>query len=116
MENPRAGRRPRRSREPRFAGLSLLDRPPIRNSFAPIAVMSQDQLEAIHEASLRLLEEIGIEFMGAAARQAFRQAGAAGAVDRAVELRADPAQSVPAPSCRRQPRVVRPGRRAAECP
>src|SRR5262249_50266157 len=31
---------------------------------------------AIHEAALKLLEEIGIEFMGRAARQAFRTAGA----------------------------------------
>ena len=31
---------------------------------------------AIHEASLRLLEDVGIEFMGKAARQKFREAGA----------------------------------------
>src|SRR5262249_53199751 len=36
----------------------------------------EDQLMAIHEASLNLLETIGIEFMGAAAREKFRAAGA----------------------------------------
>jgi trimethylamine--corrinoid protein Co-methyltransferase len=51
--------------------------PPLRNSLKPIEPLSQDQLMAIHEASLGLLEKIGIEFMGSAARQTFREAGAA---------------------------------------
>ena len=38
--------------------------------------MSAEQLEAIHENSLRILEQIGIEFMGAKARDAFAHAGA----------------------------------------
>jgi trimethylamine--corrinoid protein Co-methyltransferase len=50
--------------------------PPLRNSLKPLEILSQDQLMAIHEASLHLLETIGIEFMGAAARQKFRAAGA----------------------------------------
>jgi trimethylamine--corrinoid protein Co-methyltransferase len=57
-------------------GASLLDRPPIRNSFDPVEVLSRDQLEAIHLASLDLLERIGVEFMGAAARRTFLAAGA----------------------------------------
>src|SRR5260221_9881769 len=48
----------------------------LRNSLQPIEPLSADQLMMIHDASLRLLEEIGIEFMGAAARRSFRQAGA----------------------------------------
>ncbi|HXP77545.1 MAG TPA: trimethylamine methyltransferase family protein [Stellaceae bacterium] len=76
MDTPRSGRRPRRTREIKHLGASLLGSPPLRNSFKPIEVLSQDQLMAIHEASLRLLEETGIEFMGAAARQRLRQAGA----------------------------------------
>ena len=39
-------------------------------------MLDGEQVEAIHEASLRLLEEIGIEFMGAGARAAFARAGA----------------------------------------
>jgi trimethylamine--corrinoid protein Co-methyltransferase len=76
MESPRSSRRPRRSRDAGHLGAVLSGGPPLRNSFKPIEPMSRDQLMAIHEASLRLLEEIGIEFMGAAARQAFRKAGA----------------------------------------
>ncbi len=38
--------------------------------------MSADQLEAIHQNSLRILEEIGIEFMGTKAQDAFARAGA----------------------------------------
>jgi trimethylamine--corrinoid protein Co-methyltransferase len=64
--------------------MPLVGLPPIRNSFAPINVLSEDQLMAIHEASLSLLEEIGIEFMGAAARDAFRKAGAS--VDEATSI------------------------------
>jgi trimethylamine--corrinoid protein Co-methyltransferase len=76
MENARLGRRPKRSRQVRSLGTKLLGGAPIRNSFDPIEVMSADQIESIHTASLRLLEEIGIEFMGAAARRLFHQAGA----------------------------------------
>jgi trimethylamine---corrinoid protein Co-methyltransferase len=76
METPRSARRPRRSREVTHLGASLVGKPPLRNSFKPIEVLSQDQLTAIHEASLKLLEETGIEFMGTAARQLLRKVGA----------------------------------------
>jgi trimethylamine---corrinoid protein Co-methyltransferase len=72
----RVARRPRRARDSQHQAASLLGRPPLRNSFKPIEVLSQDQLMAVHEAALKLLEEIGIEFMGRAARQSFRAAGA----------------------------------------
>ncbi|MFC5413313.1 trimethylamine methyltransferase family protein [Dongia soli] len=72
----RTARRSRRPRETQQLGASFLGQPPLRNHLKPIEPLSQDQLMAIHEASLRLLEEIGIEFMGKAARQKFREAGA----------------------------------------
>ena len=84
MDTPRSARRPRRSREVTHLGASLLGRPPLRNGFRPLEVLSQDQLMAIHEASLKLLEETGIEFMGAAARRLLRKAGAS--VDDATGL------------------------------
>ncbi|HKX09355.1 MAG TPA: trimethylamine methyltransferase family protein [Stellaceae bacterium] len=84
MDTPRSARRPRRSREVTHLGASLAGKPPLRNSFKPIEVLSQDQLTAIHEASLTLLEETGIEFMGLAARQLLRKAGAS--VDDATGL------------------------------
>ena len=47
-------------------------------------VLSDDQVEAIHNASVRVLEELGIELMSAEARQMFREAGAE--VDDATEM------------------------------
>ena len=76
MSSIRTSRRSRRSREGHRLGTSLLGAPPIRNSFKPIEVLSQDQVAAIHEASLALLQDIGIEFMGDAARDLLRRAGA----------------------------------------
>ena len=60
-------RRPRRAREPAKLGGAWLARGPLRNALPPVTPLSQDQIEAIHDASLRILEEIGIEFQGAAA-------------------------------------------------
>ena len=48
----------------------------IRTSLDPVGILGADQLETIHQTSLRILEEIGIEFMGDKARQLFRDAGA----------------------------------------
>jgi trimethylamine--corrinoid protein Co-methyltransferase len=66
----RTGRRPARER-PRvsFAG-------ELRNHLGTVALLSDDEVAAVHEASLELLQELGVEFMGAAARAAFREAGA----------------------------------------
>ena len=46
------------------------------NPFAPMAVLSTDQIEAIHHTSLRILEELGIELMSARGRALLRAAGA----------------------------------------
>ena len=88
----RAGSRPRRARGVESLGLKLVGRPPLRNAFRPMEVMSEDQLNAVHEASFRLLEEIGIEFMGARARSLFRAAGAS--VDEATGLTRIPREVV----------------------
>jgi trimethylamine--corrinoid protein Co-methyltransferase len=69
-------RRPRRAREPAQLGGAWIARGPLRNAFPPLSPLSLDQIEAIHEASLRLLEEIGIEFQGEAACVLLRKAGA----------------------------------------
>ncbi|HXU58194.1 MAG TPA: trimethylamine methyltransferase family protein, partial [Verrucomicrobiae bacterium] len=63
-------------RESRPLGLSLAGTPPLRNHMKPLEILSEDQLMAVHEASMDLLENIGIEFMGQAARDKFRAAGA----------------------------------------
>ena len=68
----RAGRRVRRDAE-------RIQQTPWRqpvNRFPPLEVVSADELEMIHNASLRVLEEIGLEVMSDAALTLFKQAGA----------------------------------------
>lgn len=47
----------------------------VENSIPPVALLSEDQLEAIHQTSLRILEELGIEFMSDEALSVFKEAG-----------------------------------------
>jgi trimethylamine--corrinoid protein Co-methyltransferase len=48
----------------------------VRNPYAPMAVLSADQLEAIHLTSLRILEELGMEVMSPRALARLRAGGA----------------------------------------
>ena len=48
-----------------------------RNPYPPLEILSEDQVEAIHATSMRILEELGIELMSSRARQMFKSAGAA---------------------------------------
>ena len=59
----------------------------MRNRFAPIEALDEEQLEFIHDISLRILEEEGIEVMGDMALDTFRKAGAD--VDSAGVVRLD---------------------------
>ncbi len=65
-------RRPRRvdDRVPQLAPRAL------RNPFPPIELLSADQLEAVHVASLRILRDIGLEVLGHRAMDILRRAGA----------------------------------------
>src|SRR5688572_15437355 len=47
-----------------------------RMRYAPTEVVSADELESIHLASLRVLSEIGMDFLDADARDALQAAGA----------------------------------------
>ena len=47
-----------------------------RSPFAPLAPLSQDQLEAIHQASMTILEEVGVEVNSPRARALYKGAGA----------------------------------------
>jgi trimethylamine--corrinoid protein Co-methyltransferase len=61
----------------------------LRNPFRPVEILSADQVEAIHQASLRILSEIGMEVLGDRALDAFTRAGAR--VDRlSRSVRLDP--------------------------
>ena len=47
-----------------------------RNPYPPLEILTDDQIEAIHATSMRILEELGIELMSPRARQMFRAVGA----------------------------------------
>ncbi|HWT97703.1 MAG TPA: trimethylamine methyltransferase family protein, partial [Terriglobales bacterium] len=62
----------------------------VPNTYRPIEVMSADQIEAIHQASLKVLAEVGIEVMHDESRVRLKAAGAE--VDEATHrVRFDPA-------------------------
>ncbi len=69
----RPGSRTRRSGS---AHLPQLPWTRVVNPYAPLEILSADQIEAIHLTSLRILEEIGIELMSFTARAALRAVGA----------------------------------------
>jgi trimethylamine---corrinoid protein Co-methyltransferase len=48
----------------------------LKHRFPPTPVVSEDELESIHNASMQVLEEIGIDFMHEGARAILKQAGA----------------------------------------
>ncbi len=56
-------------------GLAQLPFKRLRNPFAPFEVASADQIEAIHAASLRVLAEIGMNFLLPEARAILAEAG-----------------------------------------
>ncbi|WP_374384993.1 trimethylamine methyltransferase family protein [Dongia sp.] len=69
-------------RQLRFAGVT--------NRYPPIALLSADEIDSIHHASLRLLAEIGMEVMHDESRALLKAAGAE--VDEATQrVRFDPA-------------------------
>lgn len=57
-------------------GLRQLPWRNLRNPYKPIEVVSADQLEAIHQTSLRILEEHGIEFLDSESLGLLKAAGA----------------------------------------
>ncbi|MCC2690090.1 MAG: trimethylamine methyltransferase [Rhizobiaceae bacterium] len=58
------------------APIPQLPRRAVRNPYPPMQILSADQVEAIHEASMHILENFGIEVMSARALSLFGQAGA----------------------------------------
>lgn len=68
----------RRRRRTDRAGKGL-DQPPfrqLRNPYHPVELLSADEIEAIHNASLTVLEDIGINFLLPQAREILKAAGA----------------------------------------
>ncbi|HTN96848.1 MAG TPA: trimethylamine methyltransferase family protein, partial [Nordella sp.] len=55
----------------------------LRNPYAPLAVLTEEQVETIHDASMSVLEDVGMRIMDEEARKLF--AGAGFSVDHATE-------------------------------
>src|SRR6516165_3421700 len=70
------GRRRRRSAE--RGGGSTTSQPAGQPhfSFAPLDLVSRDELDSIHQAALTVLKEIGVDFLHDGARAILRDAGA----------------------------------------
>jgi len=66
----------RRSISADAATIHQIDNRILRNRMAPLEPLDEEQLETIHNLSLRILEEQGIEVMGEQALNLFRKAGA----------------------------------------
>src|SRR5579863_1888909 len=83
-DTPAAPRRRERSRAPRSTGPSLAPIPRLRNPWAPLEVLTGEQVERILEACFRVLEEAGLEIRSASARAVYAKAGAL--VDEATQM------------------------------
>jgi len=69
-------RRSRRQATDTAGAVHQLDRKVLRNRFRPLEALDDEQLEFIHDVSLRIVEEQGIEIIGDMALDLFRNAGA----------------------------------------
>jgi len=80
----------RRERRVNPTGIRQLPFARVENNYPPIALLSADELEAIHRASLKLLQEVGMEVLHEESRRVLRAAGAE--VDETTQrVRFDPA-------------------------
>src|SRR5215472_19113357 len=75
-ETPAVPRRRERSRAPRSTGPSLVPIPRLKNPWAPLEILTGEQVERILEAAYQVLEEAGLEIRSAAARAVYAKAGA----------------------------------------
>src|SRR5580692_9402143 len=82
------GRRSRRRGGTQEASHAVVDRTRayrhLRNPFTPMRVFSDDQVAAVHEAALVILETQGMKVLSADARTRYRNAGAE--VDEAAQI------------------------------
>jgi trimethylamine---corrinoid protein Co-methyltransferase len=76
IEAPRRTRRDTARRSPSSTSISQTEQGVQQRRFPPTEIISRDQVEAIHHASLRVLNEIGMDFMLPEARELWKKAGA----------------------------------------
>lgn len=75
-ERRRSRRRGRQSQEHSAQKIEQLGFSSIQNVMQPLAVLSDEQIAEVHQASMRILAEIGVEVTSPEARAAYRRAGA----------------------------------------
>ncbi|HXY98286.1 MAG TPA: trimethylamine methyltransferase family protein [Steroidobacteraceae bacterium] len=75
-ETPAAPRRRERSRASRSTGPSLAPIPRLTNRWAPLEILTGEQVERILGAAYQVLEEAGLEIRSADARAVYARAGA----------------------------------------
>lgn len=75
MSDPRPNRRVRNHAKGQST-IPQLPRQRVRNPYPPMELLSANQVEAIHDASMRILEEFGVEVMSPRALALFEAAGA----------------------------------------
>lgn len=75
-EAPASSRRRDRGRSQRSSGPLLAPLPRLTVRWAPLEILSAEQVERIVLAAYRVLEEAGLEIRSAAAREVYRRAGA----------------------------------------
>ena len=66
----------RRGRRPSGPKVTQLPWRRLTNPYDPVEILSADQIEAIHQTSLRVLEELGVEFLSETALAQLKAAGA----------------------------------------
>ena len=69
-------RRGRKVAPKNVVAIHQLERKQLHNRFAPLEALDEEQLEFIHNISLRIVEQEGIEVLGDQALALFRKAGA----------------------------------------
>ena len=73
---PAPARRRERGRAPRSTGPSLTPLPRLTVPWAPLEILTGEQVERLIDAAFQILEEAGLEIRSATARETFRGAGA----------------------------------------
>ncbi|TGV67655.1 methyltransferase, partial [Mesorhizobium sp. M00.F.Ca.ET.149.01.1.1] len=76
MSEPRRKRGAERTSNRGPAAIPQLPPRRVQNPYPPMALLSADQIEAIHQASMHILENFGIEVMSPRALSLFERAGA----------------------------------------
>jgi len=69
-------RRRRRDKTRPVVKIPQIDRCQLQSPFTPLTPLDEEQLEFVHDISLQILEQQGIEVLGDLALEAFRNAGA----------------------------------------